>query len=118
MTVSDKLKEFVARGYETTLISDNMIGFCLSKKKANLVFLYYHRFDKDFAYCQGGTLLTAVLSKELVIPCHLYPTDYTMPTVNGNPPLCFAGHEIVPRGVKSFLPQIEKVPLSYVSKKW
>jgi len=116
--LSDRLAEFVSRGYKTAVISDNMIGFSLSKRKASLVFIYYHRINKEFAYCQGGSLLATVLAKELGTPCYLYPTDYTMPAGDNNHSLRFAGDNIVPKGVKSFIPQTEKVPLSYVSKSW
>ena len=117
-TISRRLSEFVSKGYETILISDNMIGYSLVKKAVDRVFFFYQRVERDTAYCQGGSLLAAVLAKELGIPCYLYPTDYTMPAGDNNHPLCFAGDEIVPRGVKSFVPQVEKVSLSYVSEKW
>ena len=117
-TLSRRLSEFVSKGYETILISDNMIGYSLVKKAVDRVFFFYQRVERDTAYCQGGSLLAAVLAKELGIPCYLYPTDYTMPAGDNNHPLCFAGDEIVPRGVKSFVPQVEKVSLSYVSEKW
>ncbi len=110
--------ELTSRGYETTVISDNMIVFTLSKKKVDLVFIYYHWINKNSVYCQGGSLLTAVLAKELGIPCHIYPTDYNGKTVDNGHSICFAGDNIVPKGVKSFVQQMEKVPLSYVSEKW
>ena len=110
--------EFISRGYETTVITDNMMGFCLSKKKIALVFIFYQRIDNDFVYCQGGSLLTAVLAKELRIPCHIYPTDYNLKVADNGHSLCFAGDIVSPKGVKSFIPQVEKVPLTYVSEKW
>jgi len=116
--LSDRLMEFTSKGYETTLITDNMMGFCLSNKKVARVFIFYHRMDKDCAYCQGGSLLTAVLAKELKIPCHLYPTDYHVGAAGSLHSLCFAGDTIVPKGVGSFIPQVEKVPMSYISEKW
>jgi len=116
--LSDKMMEFTSKGYETTVITDNMMGFCLSNKKVALVFLFYQRIDKDCAYCQGGTLLTAVLAKELGIPCHLYPTEYNVRIADSGRTLCFAGDNIAPEGVKSFIPKVEKVPLSCISEKW
>ena len=116
--LSDRLTEFVSRGYETTVITDNMMGFCLSRKKVALVFLFYQRVDKEYAYCQGGSLLAAILSKELKVPCHLYPTDYNPETADNSSSLRFAGNTILPRGVKSFIPQAEKISLSYIAEKW
>lgn len=116
--LSDRLIEFTSRGYETTVITDNMIGFCLSEKKVELVFLFYQRINKDYACCQGGSLLTAVLAQELKIPCQLYPTDYNMEAADSGRSLCFAGDTITPKGVKSFISQVEKVPLRYISKEW
>ena len=110
--------ELTSRGYETTVISDNMIGFTLSKKKVDLVFIYYHWINKNSAYCQGGSLLTAVLAKELGIPCHICPTDYNGKAADNGHSICFAGETIAPKGVKSFMPRMEKVPLSYVSERW
>ncbi len=117
-TLSDRLTEFVSRGYETTVITDNMMGFCLSRKKVALVFLFYQRVDKEYAYCQGGSLLAAVLARELKVPCHLYPTDYNPETADNGSSLRFAGNTILPRGVKSFIPQTEKISLSYIAEKW
>jgi len=116
--ISERMLEFTSKGYEITLISDNMIGFCLSRRGVEIVFLFYQRIDKDYACCQGGSLLTAVLAKELGTPCYLYPTDYTMPAGDNDHPLCFAGENIVPERVKSFIPREEKVPMSYISEKW
>lgn len=116
--LSERLVNFTSRGYGVTVISDNMMGFCLSKKGVALVFIFYQRIDKDCAYCQGGSLLAAVLAKELNIPCHLYPADYREKEADNSRPLCFAGEPIAPRGVRSFIPEVEKVPMSYISEKW
>jgi hypothetical protein len=112
------LVNFTSRGYEVTVISDNMIGFCLSKKRVAFLVIFYQRINKDYAYCQGGSLLAAVLAKELNIPCHLYPTDYRVGEVGNGHSLCFAGEPITPRGVRSFITGVEKVPMSYIAKKW
>ena len=116
--ISERLVNFTSRGYGVTVISDNMMGFCLSKKEVALVFIFYQRIDKDCAYCQGGSLLAAVLAKELNIPCHLYPTDYRGKEADNGHSLCFAGEPIAPKGVRSFVPRVEKVPMSYISEKW
>jgi len=116
--LSERLVDFTSRGYEVTVISDNMMGFCLSKKEVALVFIFYQRIEKVCAHCQGGSLLAAVLAKELNIPCHLYPTDYRRKEAGNGHSLCFAGEPITPKGVKGFIPEVEKVPMSYVSEKW
>lgn len=116
--LSERLVDFTSRGYEVTVISDNMMGFCLSRKEVALVFIFYQRIDEECAYCQGGSLLAAVLAKELNIPCHLYPTDYRGKDADNGHSLCFAGEPITPRGVKGFIPGVEKVPMSYIAKKW
>lgn len=116
--LSERLIEFASKGYEVTVISDNMMGFCLSRKEVALVFIFYQRIDKDYAYCQGGSLLAVVLAKELNVPCHLYPTDCRVGKVGNGHSLCFAGEPIAPKGVRSFIPGVEKVPMSYVSEKW
>jgi len=116
--LSERLVDFTSRGYGVTVISDNMMGFCLSKKEVSLVVIFYQRIDKDCAYCQGGSLLAAVLAKELNIPCHLCPTDYRVGEADNGYSLYFAGEPIAPRGVRSFVPRVEKVPMSYISEKW
>jgi len=116
--ISERMLEFASKGYEITLISDNMIGFCLSKRGVEIVFLFYQRIDKDYACCQGGSLLTAVLAKELNISCYLYPTDYRLEGADSGYSLCFSGDAIAPKGVKSFIHREEKVPMSYISEKW
>ena len=116
--LGERLVDFTSRGYEVTVLSDNMMGFCLSKKEVALVLIFCQRIDKDYAYCQGGSLLAAVLAKELNIPCHLCPTDYRRKEADIGHSLCFAGEPITPRGVKGFIPGVEKVPMSYIAKKW
>lgn len=116
--LSERMQELSASGYETILISDNMVGFCLSKKGVETVFLFYQRVDEECAYCQGGSLLIAVLAKELGVPCHLYPTEYDPEKAVNTHSLSFAGDTIVPKGVGSFIPEIDKVPMGFVSQKW
>ena len=116
--LGERLVDFTSGGYEVTVISDNMMGFCLSNREVALVFIFYQQIDKDCAYCQGGSLLAAVLAKELNIPCHLYPTDYRVEEVNNDHSLCFTGEPIAPKGVRSFIPGVEKVPLDYIAEKW
>jgi len=116
--LGNKLTEFTSRGYETTVITDNMVGFCFSRKKVALAFLFYQRIDEDCASCQGGSLLTAILARELKIPCHLYPADPSLQTADNGSSLSFAGNAIAPKGVRSFIPQADKIPLSYIAEKW
>ena len=116
--LSERMQELSASGYETILISDNMVGFCLSKKGVETVFLFYQRVDEECAYCQGGSLLIAVLAKELGVPCNLFPTEFVPKIDVGTRSLTFAGSAIVPRGVKSFVQETDEIPLSYISKKW
>jgi len=90
-----------------------MMGFCLSRKKVERIFIFYWRADKECAYCQGGSLLAAILAKELQIPCHLYPSEYHLETTDEDRTLSFAGTDIAPKGVRSFISFADKVPLSY-----
>ncbi len=116
--VSERLKVFIAAGYETVVIADNMIGFCLAQKKVQDVFVFYQRLTTEDASCQGGGLLVAVLAKELGIDCILYPTDFDPEKAASGDTLCYAGKHIVPRGAKSFIPGVDRVALSYFKERW
>ena len=113
-----RLETFAVRGYETVVITDNMVGFCFAKKSVEGVFLYYQRIVDDEALCQGGSLLVAVLARELGISCNLAPTDFDPETADLSSDLSFAGEAITSKGVKSFVPRTDRIPMSYISKVW
>jgi methylthioribose-1-phosphate isomerase len=113
-----RLGTLTARGYETVVITDNMVGFCLLKKRVEGVFLYYWKIADDEALCQGGSLLIAVLAQELGISCCLSPTDFNAERASVPAELSFAGDVLVTGGVKSYVPRVDTVPMSYISKVW
>ncbi len=116
--VSERLRALIAAGYETFVIADNMIGFCMAQKKVQDVFVFYQRLTSEEASCQGGSLLVAVLAKELGIDCNLYPTDFDFEKAASGDSLCYAGKHIVPPGAKSFIPGVDRVALSYFKERW
>ena len=113
-----RLEAFTARGYETTVITDNMVGLCFSKQKAAGTFLFCQRMIGDSALCQGGSLLIAVLAQECGIACNLSPTDFDLEMAEISSTLSFAGDTIAPQGVKSFVPRTDRVPMHYIAKLW
>jgi methylthioribose-1-phosphate isomerase len=113
-----RLEAFTSRGYETVVITDNMVGFCLSKKRVEGVFLFYQRMADYGALCQGGSLLIAILAQELGIPCNLSPTDFDPETADISSDLSFAGDVLATEGVKSYVSRVDKVPMDYISKVW
>ena len=116
--LAKRLEVFTARGYETVVITDNMVGFCLLKKQVEAVFLYYRQIANDQAICQGGSLLIAVLAQEVGTSCSLFPTDFDPEAGSIPGDLSFAGDVIATGGVKSYVPLMDKVPMSYISKVW
>jgi methylthioribose-1-phosphate isomerase len=116
--VSGQLGTFVSRDYETVVIADNMIGFCIAQKKVDCIMVFYRHLSGGYAYCQGGSLLMAVLARELGVVCNLYPTDFDPAKAAAGNSLCFAGENITPRGAQSYIPLVDKVPLSYCAEKW
>ena len=112
------LTAFTAGDYETVVITDNMVGFCLLKKRVEGVFLFYRQITDDEALCQGGSLLIAILTQEIGIPCSLSPTDFHPESTGLSTDLSFAGDALATGGVKSYVPRVDKVPLSYISKVW
>jgi len=116
--VSERLKASIAGGYETVIIGDNMIGFCMARGKIACAFVFYGQVSEGFAHCQSGGLLVAVLAKELGVACNLYPTDFDPEKAAIGDSLCFAGENVTPRGAKSYIPRVERVALSYFKEKW
>jgi len=116
--VSERLKLFIAAGYETVVIADNMMGFCMAQKKVQSVFVFYQLLTNEYALCQGGGLLVAVLAKELGVACNLYPTDFDSEKAATGGSLCFAGHNIIPLGSHSYIPGADRVALSYFKERW
>ncbi len=111
-----RVTAFVQRGYAITIITDNMIGYCLSRRVVGEVFLFYQQVNGEYAWCQGGTLLVAILAKEFGVPCYLFPAARQVP--DSAECLHFAGSVVVPQGVKCFIPDRDLIPLSHVAKKW
>ncbi len=118
IVLSERIKASIAGGYETVVIGDNMIGFCITQKKVNTVFVFYHHVTNEHACCQGGSLLVAVLARELGVDCNLYPTDFDLEKEAAGNTLCFAGSAITPPGAKSYIPGMDRVALSYFKKRW
>ena len=118
MELGTRLGAFTAKGYTTTVITDNMVGLCLAKKKAAGVLLFYQRIVDDGALCQGGSLLIAVLAQECGISCTLYPTDFDLERAKISADLSFAGDTIAPKGVKSYVSRMDTVPMHYIAKVW
>ena len=116
--VSEWIKVFIAAGYETVVIADNMIGFCMAQKKVQSVFVFYQRLTSEDASCQGGSLLVAVLARELGLDCNLHPTDFDHEKAAIRDTLCFVGDSIVPPGAKSCIPGVDRVALSYFKERW
>ena len=116
--VSGRLKDFVSAGYETVVIGDNMMAFCIAQKNIHTVFVFYQHLTNEHAHCQGGGLLVAVLAKELGVACNLYPTDFDPEKAAIGDSLCFAGDNVTPRGSKSYIPRVDRVALSYFREKW
>jgi methylthioribose-1-phosphate isomerase len=116
--LSERLEPYIAGGYETVVIGDNMIGFCMVQKKVNTVFVFYQQLTNEHACCQGGGLLVAILAKELGVACNLYPTDFDPEKAATGDSLSFAGHNITPPGSHSYIPGADRVALSYFSERW
>lgn len=116
--VSSRLASFLSAGYETVVIADNMIGYCITQKKIDSAILFYRNLSGEHAFCQGGGLLVAVLARELGIPCNLCHTDFDRDTATAKDTLCFAGENITPGGARSYIPEVDRVPLSYCAEKW
>jgi len=104
LELGKRLEAFTARGYDTVVITDNMVGFCLLKKRVEGVFLYHQRIADRKALCQGGSLLIADLAQECGVPSNLYPTDFDPETAEISSDLSFAGDTIAPKGLRALCP--------------
>lgn len=116
--VSSRLASFISGGYETCIIADNMIGYCISQKKIDPAILFYRNLSGEYALCQGGSILVAVLARELGCSCNLYPTDFDFSRDMTEDSLCFAEERITPSGARGYVPREDKVPLGYFTEKW
>jgi hypothetical protein len=112
------LEDYRFQGYETKVVTDNMIAYCLSKGKIEQIFLFYLKIEGDVAYCRGGSLLVSVLARELGVPSNLYPADGNEGAERMEEPLRFFDRNITPEGVKSFVPGMERVALNTVAERW
>ncbi len=99
------------------LISDNMAGFLFYKDLVREIWIAYQSIDKAGATCNIGALILGVLGKQHKVPVYLYPSmRKSKPMAAPNEISKFNGKLIAPKGIKGYVPLIEKLPKKYITR--
>ena len=119
--------ELVKDGIDTTLISDTMVGYAMSKGLVNKVIVGADRVLMDgYVFNKIGTYQVAILARTHNVPFYvamplstLDPTSSTEDVVieerDPKEVLYVRGRRIAPRGVKVMNPAFDMTPPDYVS---
>jgi methylthioribose-1-phosphate isomerase len=109
-----------------TLITDNMVGYVMSKKLVNKVIVGADRIVKDAVINKIGTFTVAVLAHEHRVPFYVaapkstfdltrLSKDVTIEERNPEEVTHCGGRRIAPEGVGVLNPAFDITPLKYVS---
>jgi methylthioribose-1-phosphate isomerase len=112
-------------GIPVTLITDNMVGFVMMKKRVNLVIVGADRIVRDAVINKIGTYSIAVLAKEHGIPFYVAAPTSTLDIAHNSSEVVieernpeevthFRLKRIAPRGVKAMNPAFDVTPMKYV----
>jgi methylthioribose-1-phosphate isomerase len=113
-------------GIPVTLITDNMVGYVMSKGLVNRVVVGADRIVQDAVFNKIGTFTVAVLAKEHGVPFYVAApkstfdlkrkaADVTIEERNPAEVTHFGGRQIAASGVGVLNPAFDATPLKYVS---
>jgi len=104
-------KELLRRHVQPVVICDNMMAHCMERGLVNDVHIFYGRLTKKKAVCRTGSLIAVLCALKHQIPAHLHRgrTGRAKGSL-----LMLGGRKVAPRGIKTFAPPTEDVPLIYV----
>ncbi|MFH0877343.1 MAG: hypothetical protein V1863_03880 [Candidatus Omnitrophota bacterium] len=110
-TVADQAK---AEGADPVVVCDNMLAFCMERGLVSAVHIFYGSLRTKKAICRTGSLIAAICGQEHKIPVYLHKG--TARRVRPSSLLKIDGRTVTSRGIKTYAPLAEEVPLSLVSK--
>jgi len=100
-----------------TVISDNMAGFLFYKNLVKEVWVMYQGLNHKDAFADVGGLILSVLGKKHGIPIYLFPSGKKIKSMGrGEEILHFNGKRVAAKGVKGYVPLIERLPKKYITK--
>jgi len=113
-------------GIPVTLITDNMVGYVMSKRMVNKVIVGADRIVRDAVINKIGTFTVAVLAKEHSIPfyvaapkstfdLHHMASEVAIEQRNPEEVTHIGSHRIAPEGIAVLNPAFDVTPLEYVT---
>lgn len=113
-------------GIPVTLITDNMVGYAMSKKMVDIVVVGADRIVQDAVVNKIGTFTLAVLAKEHDIPFYAAAPKSTFNLKQNSKDVIiekrdatevthFGGQQIAPKGTDVLNPAFDITPLKYVT---
>ena len=109
--------KLLQRKIKPTLIADNMAGFLFYKNLVKEVWIAYQSLHPNGAFCGMGALILGILGKHHNVPVYLVPSAIKTDDMGKQEDILrFQGIKIAPKGVKGYVPLIERVPQRYISE--
>lgn len=118
--------ELKRNGVPAVLITDNMVGYVMSKRLANKVVVGADRIVRDAVINKIGTYPIAVLAHEHGVPFYVAAPTSTFDLASASKDVVieerspeevthFGSQRIAPRGVEALNPAFDVTPMKYVS---
>lgn len=99
-------------GIKATLISDNMVAFCIWEGRVERLVLSYQGMSREALEVVVGTDLYFLMARYHGLPVSFYPSSVQFSGQGDEEDLFHAcGIRIAPRGIKGWVPLISLIPL-------
>jgi translation initiation factor 2B subunit (eIF-2B alpha/beta/delta family) len=106
--------KLISMELKVTVITDNMVACLVMESLFDCAFIFYHEINDIHLICQIGSAIVALCAKHFKIPIYYHRAAKIEDMKFGNPKdlLVFNGIQIAPTKARTFVPLLEKVPLS------
>lgn len=110
-------EELLKNKIKPILISDNMLGFCVSKNLVGEIALFYDKIVSNKVICRTGSLIAVLLAKKHLVPISCWPAKKGIKkSVHKKDLIYFLDRTIAPKGVKTYSNLEEEIPLGCLNR--
>ncbi|MEW6171042.1 MAG: hypothetical protein AB1472_05755 [Candidatus Omnitrophota bacterium] len=110
-------KELLKNKIKPILISDNMLGFCVSKNLVGEIVLFYDKIVSNKVICRTGSLVAVLLAKKHLVPISCWPAKKGIKkSVHKKTLTNFLGSTIAPHDIKTYSNLEEEIPLGCLNR--
>lgn len=105
-------------GYRPTLISDNMVAYCMWKGMVQAVLIAYSSAEEQGLVCPSGSLGMALCAAYHQLPTFALPAGDLPAPATADDLFHFMGQRVAARGVDALVPATDLVPWQWITAHW